>query len=63
MNNMKHILASLLIVSSITVTAQSPYISRVFEYRPAPGQFVNELPYYDEGDTAEDMARKAEERP
>ena len=61
MNNMKHILASLLIVSSITATAQSPYISKVFEYRPAPGQFVNELPYYDEGDTAEDMARKAEE--
>ena len=45
----------------MTASAQSPYISRVFEYRPAPGQFVNELPEYEDGDTAEDMARKAEE--
>ena len=41
--------------------AQSPYISRVFEYKPAPGQFVNELPEYEEGDTPEEMALKAEE--
>lgn len=39
----------------------SPYISTVYEYCPAPGQFVNEMPRYDEGDTAEDMRRKAEE--
>ena len=50
-----------LLAAALTATAQSPYISRVFEYCPAPGQFVNELPCYDEGDTAEDMARKAEE--
>ncbi len=41
--------------------AQSPYISRVFEYKPAPGQFVNQLPEYEEGDTPEEMALKAEE--
>ncbi len=28
--------------------AYSPYITRVYEYRPAPGQFVNELPKYTE---------------
>lgn len=39
----------------------SPYISRVYEYRPAPGQFVNELPPYEEGDTYETMLRKVEE--
>lgn len=39
----------------------SPYISRVYEYRPAPGQFVNEMPRYSEGDTYEDMLRKVEE--
>ncbi len=39
----------------------SPYISKVFEYRPAPGQFVNDMPKYEEGDTEADMARKAEE--
>ena len=42
-------------------TAQSPYISRVYEYRPAPGQFVNTMPEYTEGDTEASMAQKAEE--
>lgn len=41
--------------------AQSPYISRVYEYRPAPGQFVNVLPEYEEDDTERDMILKAEE--
>lgn len=41
--------------------AQSPYIHKVFEYRPAPGQFVNELPEYEDGDTPEEMTLKAEE--
>lgn len=39
----------------------SPYISRVYEYSPAPGQFVNEMPRYEEGDTYADMLRKVEE--
>ncbi|HJB73804.1 MAG TPA: cell surface protein [Candidatus Barnesiella merdigallinarum] len=41
--------------------AYSPYITRVHEYRPAPGQFVNELPEYSEGDTEESMRQKAED--
>lgn len=39
----------------------SPYIARVLEYRPAPGQFVGKLPLYQEGDTAETMRQKAEQ--
>lgn len=39
----------------------SPYISKVLEYCPAPGQFVNEMPEYAEGDTYADILRKAEE--
>lgn len=39
----------------------SPYISKVYEYQPAPGQFVNELPMYESGDTGADMLRKVEE--
>lgn len=39
----------------------SPYISKVYEYRPAPGQFVNELPLYEAGDTEESMRKKVEE--
>ncbi|MDR2388196.1 MAG: Ig-like domain-containing protein [Tannerellaceae bacterium] len=41
--------------------AQSPYIHKVYDYMPAPGQFVNELPAYALGDTPGDMNRKAEE--
>ena len=39
----------------------SPYIYKVWEYRPAPGQFVGLLPRYEAGDTEETMRRKAEE--
>lgn len=41
--------------------AQSPYISKVFAYRPAPGQFVNLLPEYETGDTEESIRLKAEQ--
>lgn len=39
----------------------SPYISRVYEYFPAPGQFINEMPQYEPGDTYSDILKKAEE--
>ena len=38
--------------------AYSRYITDVYEYRPAPGQFINELPKYVEGDTEETMLKK-----
>jgi len=38
----------------------SPYLSRVYEYLPAMGQFVNVMPLYEEGDDAESMCRKCE---
>ena len=41
--------------------AQSPYISRVWEYYPAPGQFVNSMPEYEDGDDADDIRIKADE--
>ena len=39
----------------------SPYISKVYEYCPVPGQFVNEMPRYEEGDSYEDILKKTEE--
>ncbi|MDE6811639.1 MAG: cell surface protein [Muribaculaceae bacterium] len=39
----------------------SPYISKVYEYCPAPGQFINEMPRYEQGDTYETILQKAEE--
>ena len=44
-----------------TPSGPSPYITRVYEYRPAMGQFVNELPQYEEGDDAQAMCRKCEQ--
>lgn len=38
-----------------------PYINKVWEYCPAPGQFVGLLPKYEAGDTPETMRKKAEE--
>ena len=39
----------------------SKYILVVDEYVPAPGQFVNTMPQYEEGDDAKSMARKCTE--
>jgi|GEM_PF-82920 len=54
-------LSSLLLPLLAVAETSSPYISRVWEYCPAPGQFVNELPEYENGDNANDMRLKAEE--
>lgn len=42
-------------------TEYSPYTAKVYEYRPAPGQFVGIMPYYEKGDTEESMRQKAED--
>lgn len=39
----------------------SKYITNVFDYRPAIGQFINEMPEYQNGNTETDMIRKAKE--
>jgi len=54
------LLCALCLLCASAASAQSPYISRVYEYMPAPGQFVNEMPEWEEGDDAEAMRRKAE---
>lgn len=51
-----------LFLLSFSLSAQnSPYISKVYEYLPAPGQFTNNLPEYEAGDNAQTMANKAGE--
>ncbi|MDD4116171.1 MAG: hypothetical protein PHG27_11365, partial [Massilibacteroides sp.] len=44
----------------VFVLAQSPYIHKVYDFVPAPGQFTNALPQYSLGDTKEDMILKTE---
>ena len=45
-----------------TYKGHSKYIQAVDEYVPAPGQFVNSLPAYEEGDDAKAMAAKCTDR-
>ncbi|WP_413533848.1 PKD-like domain-containing protein [Empedobacter brevis] len=45
-------------VTQETVT-YNKYISKVFDYLPAVGQFINELPIYQAGDTQANMNAKA----
>jgi hypothetical protein len=56
----KAAVALTVIWTAIVATAQSPYIHRVFDYMPAPGQFVNTMPACTSGDTQADMNRKVE---
>ena len=58
----KHIVPALLGLGALTCAANSPYISKVYEYQPAPGQFVNELPEFESGDTPETILAKAGEQ-
>ena len=53
---------SLLLMIPLSSYAQSKYIQAVDEYCPAPGQYVNDVPEYEEGDTEADMIRKCNER-
>lgn len=45
--------------SSSDEKASCPYINKVYEFKPAVGQFTNGLPMYVEGDTYADMLAKA----
>lgn len=47
---------------ALSVSANSPYLSKVYEYVPAPGQFVNTMPEYEEGDDNSKMHAKVEEQ-
>ncbi|BFM44893.1 hypothetical protein CFS9_35340 [Flavobacterium sp. CFS9] len=48
---------------AVTVTKETKeyktYISKVFEFKPAPGQFVNDLPIANDGDTPEKILSRA----
>lgn len=37
----------------------SPYVTKVLDFCPAPGQFTNSIPSWEEGDTQETMNQKA----
>ena len=65
----KVLLLLILAIATINASAQrmdhatehSKYIQAVDEYRPAPGQYINDVPEYETGDTEADMIRKCTE--
>lgn len=63
MNDMRKVfICTLSVIFILSAHAEnSPYLQKVWEFVPAPGQFTNELPKYEEGNTAQDMCRKVEE--
>jgi uncharacterized protein YjdB len=61
MNKKRLLTTALSLLLGAAAHAQSPYIHKVYDYMPAPGQFVNALPQYESGDTQADMNRKVED--
>ena len=45
MKSMRSLLfVSLTVLAALTMWANHPWLTRVYQYRPAPGQFVNTMP-------------------
>jgi len=55
-----YVLIGLMILLGIRIASASQYISKVYEFCPAPGQFTNVLPLYETGDNAQSMCAKAD---
>ena len=58
----KKITLLLSIAVAIFAFAKAPFITKVYEYLPAPGQFVNTLPPVNAGDTHRDVIKSVEKR-
>lgn len=61
MDMKKGIFTCLVAVALAAHGQNSPYVAKVFDFCPAPGQFVNELPEYEPGDDKEAILAKAAE--
>ena len=62
LNFMKKLFTLLSLTTALLINAKSPYISKVYDFVPAPGQFVNAMPEYEEGDDKASMLLKVEEQ-
>jgi hypothetical protein len=59
---MKKYLLALFCAATLCATAtNSPYLYKVYDFLPAPGQFVNYIPDWEDGDTYADMIARVEE--
>ena len=59
----KTLLVTMAVCTALGIGAQnSKYISKVYDYNPAPGQHINNVPEWEEGDTKETMLQKASQQ-
>ena len=56
-----HLLSIICLSISLAAFASSPYITKVYDFLPGMGQFVNVYPKYTEGDTKADIIQKVED--
>lgn len=54
-DNGQHYIRSYQVSVSAAPTVCSPYIAEVYDFNPAPGQFINEIPAYVKGNSKADM--------
>ena len=56
------ILLALSALMSLSAVAENkPFLTKVYDFLPAPGQFVNSIPEANAGDTKEAVLKRAEE--
>lgn len=59
---MKKIFLTLTVMLALSAMAKNePFLTRVYDFMPAPGQFVNTIPEVNVGDTKETVLKRAEE--
>lgn len=53
--------ALMLMVTTLTIWANLKYLAHVYEYRPAPGQFINTMPIYRLGEPADSVLARCQQ--
>lgn len=51
-----------MLMAAVVLNANKPYVTRIYDYVPAPGQFVNVIPTYEDGFTKQDMLDRVAEK-
>lgn len=59
---MRNLFLIIMLAAAFTSSANKPYVTQIFDYVPAPGQFVNVIPSYEDGFTRQDMLDQVAEK-
>jgi len=56
----RHLITAVLALTALMATAAHPWLTHVYEYCPAPGQFINMLPEYSAGEPIDSVLARCE---